>query len=495
MKQRLVQTQTEKQVQTLSPQQVVLVRTLEMSLAELEQKVDSEVIDNITLEATDNTKGDKGIDDDEEDGYTDDETSGGDDDNVDIGVLYDEDDGGESFHRAKYDNNDYEIPIGETRSFADELYDQVGECFIPEGQKELVQYLIGCLDKDGFMDTPLQKISDDLLIYMNVDIPVQELEEALEILQSLEPAGIGARNLQESLIIQLRRVEAATGSEKDQIRQLAIRIIEKFYEGLLLKQFNLIAKKLKATDEEVRKAVALISKMNPAPGRALNESAKDRVQTAIPDVIIDVDSEGEISFFVNDGNMPRLSIDPDYMEQMRSLQSSRDRMNAKEKEAYNYLKQQIDSANIFISAIAQRRHTLYVCTKAITELQRDFILSQDDNDLKPMILNDVAKKAGVDISTVSRVKKSKYVLLNGSLYSFEHFFIRTRTNATGEVIIGNDVNEKIKALIDREDKNHPYADDEIVTLLEKQGMNISRRTVAKYRKNLGYPIASKRRLK
>lgn len=495
MGQKLVQTQTEKQIQILSPQQVIMARTLEMSLTELEQKVESEVIDNIALEVRENGKEDRddGFDRDEDYDSTDtDDTAN---DRTDAGVLFDENDDTDGHYGRRYDGTDYNIPAGDTKSFADELYDQIGEYFMTERQKELVEYLIGCLNKDGFLDSPLQKISDDLLLYMNMDVSVAELEDALKLLQNFEPAGIGAKDLKESLIIQLKKIEAVDGSEKGKTKALAISIIERFYNDLLLGQFRLIAKKLKVSETEVSKAVGMISKMNPAPGRALNESAKDRVQTATPDVIIDVDNEGEISFFVNDGNIPTLGIDPEYIEQMKNLQRKSERMSSNDREAYSYLKKQIDGANIFISAIQQRRHTLAVCTKAITELQRDFIISQDDNDLKPMILNDVAVRAGVDISTVSRVKKSKFVLLNGSLYSFKHFFIRTRTNATGEVVIGNDVNEKIKSIIEQEDKNHPFDDENIVTLLEKQGMNISRRTVAKYRKNLGYPIASKRKLR
>lgn len=480
--QKLVLSQTERQLQKLSPQQVLNVRILELPITELEQRVKDEVIDNVALEEKKKDSDDDNLDSEQGTATNDEYDS----------VLYDEYDDGGEFHQQSYNGQQYDLPIGDTKSFADDLEAQIAEYNLTGKQLELIEYLIGSLNDKGFIDTSLNKISDDLLIKFNIDASIDELEEVLKVLQEFDPPGIGARNLKESLVIQLQKIELPEQSIQAKTRQLAILIVERMYDDMLLKRYGVIAKKLKSTEEDVKTAVAMIGRMNPAPGRPLNEEANDRKKFVIPDVIISTDNE-QITWVVNDGDVPELEVSTDYKEQLQIYQKQQDKVNVQMREAYSYMKQKVESAGMLINAIAQRKHTLSVVTQALVSIQRDFLLSQDINDLKPMTLNDIAQRAGVDISTVSRVKSSKYIQLDGRTYSFSHFFIRTRQNAHGEVVVGNDVNSKIKSIIDNETKEHPYADDEIVKILEKQGLNISRRTVAKYRSNLGYPIATRRR--
>ncbi len=488
---KLIQTQTERQLQRLSPQQVLMVRLLELPVVELEARVNNEVIENVALE----NKADTGVG--HEDGSGEDE--GGKEDGLTgeslQGVLYDDNDEngqGENFGGFSTDTY-YDVPIAASRSFYDDIETQIAEYDLTDHQRDVLEYLVGSLNEHGFLDHSLQKIEDDLLIYMNINTDHKELEELLDVLHQFDPAGIGARNLQECLLIQLRRMEDKDGIHPDESLAMAREIVEDYYDLFISGKVPLIAANMDRQEAEVRKAIGLIARLDPSPGRSLAESADDRVQTVIPDFIIETNADGGISFAINNGNVPALVVSPDYSRQLQSYQEHQGNMNRAMREAYTYTKQKVDDANMFINALRQRYETMQATMHAIIAIQRDFILSQDENVLKPMTLNDVAKRTNLDISTISRVKNSKYVLLDGRIYPLSDFFLRARANSEGEAVIGSEVNDRIKAIIESESKASPYSDQDIEMILKRQGLNISRRTVAKYRKELGYPIATRRR--
>lgn len=476
--QRLKQKQTEKQVQRLSPQQVMSVRLLEMPVMTLKEKIDNELVDNFALEVTDERRdlADERI-----------EAEEGRESRRDDNVLYDEyDDYGSGYSDYDTDNGQ----LSSTHSFMDDLSEQIGEYDVTDHQRQLIEYLIGSLDDRGYLDRPLRKIEDDLVIYQNVDTNQQELEEALSILQQFDPPGIGARNLQECLSLQLHRIEENAEHVPFSLR-VAREIIDNYYN--YVSQPRIISQKMKVSYQDVEDAVSIISKLNPSPGLSLNESVSDRAKTVVPDFIIQTTDDGDVTFTLNQGDIPELQINPEYQQQLASYQAHAAQLTRHRKEAYQYTKEKVDSAKMFIDAVRQRQHTLYITMQAIIEMQKPFMLSQDENDLLPLKLEDVAKRTEQDISTVSRVKNSKYALLDGTLYPVSSFFLRTRNNAQGEEIAGNRVNRLIRELIDQENKKHPYSDQQLEALLKEQGLNISRRTVAKYRKQMGIPIATRRR--
>ncbi|MBQ0143289.1 MAG: RNA polymerase factor sigma-54 [Prevotellaceae bacterium] len=487
---RLIQTQTERQLQKLSPQQVLFVRLLEMPVMELEKRVNNEVIDNIALESSNNSENNT-------DTHTAEESNLADDGYTDVdkyaNVLYDSDDErDDDYYNDNVNYNTYEVDVSDTQTLRDELESQIAETDLSEYQRQILEYLIGSLDEHGFLDSSLSKIEDDLLIYMNMSVSQHELKEVLSVLQQFDPVGIGARNLQECLLIQLNRLREST-RQSNIVIDNAVKIIEQHYDLFISKKTPLIASLDGISEAEVKKACALIAKLNPSPGRALNESMSDRVQTVVPDVIIETDMNGNISFVINDGNIPNLEVSKYYIDQIQSYQKHADKMNVQMREAYAYTKQKVENARMFIESIRQRHNTLMVTMKAIIKIQRNFILTQDKHTIVPMTLGDVSKITGMDISTISRVKNSKYALLDGNIYPISTFFLRARNNAEGEAVIGFEVNDKIKYIIEHEDTTHPHSDQEIEAILKRQGLNISRRTVAKYRKQLGFPIASKRR--
>lgn len=483
MPQLQVQTQTQRQVQRLSPQQLVYFRLLEMPVSALEEKINNEVVENVALEK----KEPNDSENDSNDNYD------GNDSNVASGndysdsVLYDQFDDNIPTPRSSSSSPMAEIPVGETKSFLDNLKAQISEYSVSNRQRRLILYLIGSLNDKGFLDVPLPRIADDLLIRHNFPVSQQELQEALHTLQQFDPAGIGATDLRECLLIQLSRME------KNDITDIAKLIVYKHYDLFINGRHSKIAEHIHAPQSDIDRAIDLISHLNPAPGMSLNESASDRVDTVVPDVIIETTPDGEISYRINDAGAPNITIADDFLEQYQTLQQQKGTKNKETRKAIKFTREHVKSANNFIEALKMRNQTMTDVMRVIIAHQRQFILTQDKSTLRPMLLKDVAEQAGYDVSTISRVQNSKYCLLDQTVYPLSQFFVRTRNNAGGEAVVGIQVQEKIQEIIQSEDPLHPYSDQEIEELLSTQGLTISRRTVAKYRKNLGYPIATRRR--
>ena len=485
-----IQEQVERQLQKLTPQQLLTARLVELSVVELEDRVKTEGYDNVALE--------EGHDNEEvgnEEGDTGSEP---------IGVTDLEDDGQDSFSYSEDDipvytpttGRSYEetMPIGDTKSFIEDLKRQIYDFNVTEKQQELIEYLIGTLDHRGFIDRPLSSISNDLLFHFNLDADIVEVEEAMKILQQFEPAGIGARNLQECLTIQLdRKLETCTDDIRKARLLLERDIIQHHFDLLQHQNIERLVKLTNASQSQIEKALEGIGKLNPRPGLALNESADERAQTIIPDFIIETSPDGSINVELNNGEVPELRVSRSYESQLQQYQKNVDKMTHAQQEAFEYTRKKVEGAKLFIEAIKQRQHTLYITMKAIVKLQKDFILSLDESLLRPMRLVDVAQLTGQDVSTVSRVRKGKYALIDGQLYALDYFFLRARTNADGETLEHKVIKERIKAIITQEDKSKPVPDQKIVEMLLAENHNISRRTVAKYRSEMGIPSTSERK--
>ncbi len=487
-----IEQQVERQLQKLTPQQLMVAKLVELPMVELEDRIKTELYDNVALEEG---HGDSGADDTDTYGADSHDDSGADtaDDGMSADSSPTEDGGGEygeddipvyapSSGRAAEE----EIPIGDTKSFIEDLKRQIYDYNLSDKQQELVEYLIGTLDDRGFIDRSLQGISDDLLFNFDIDASTAELEEALGVLQGFDPPGIGARDLRECLILQIdRKLSEATDTDIRNLLQLERDIVDKHLAKVQRNMEGEIAGELGQPLEAVRQAIEGIARLNPHPGLALSESSEDRAQTVIPDFIIETSPDGEISVELNCGEIPELRVSPGYEAQLKDYQRTAGKMSKSTRQAFEYMRQKVEGAKMFIDSIRQRQHTLYITMKAIVSFQRDFILTQDESQLLPMRLVDVAERTHLDISTVSRVRKSKYALVDGQIYPLDFFFLRARTNAGGEALEHKEIKERMRELIDAEDKRKPLSDQKIVELLMKSNFNISRRTVAKYRSEMG----------
>lgn len=491
-KYQLEQTLSQGMTQTLTPQQLLLVKLTEMSIADLEQHVKNEIEANIALE-----EGKSSDDENTTNEYGEEYDEGGreDDSLIQLGDYGSEDDIPDYLKKQVETSYKDEMPIGDTVTFLDDLESQMIDYELSEKQQDLIYYLIGMLNDDGFLEQPIYRITDELLFNHNIETTDEELEEALSILQQFEPAGIAARDLKECLILQIDRMLKKEGIDDDKAEMLRLerRIIADEYENFKNRNYDKLAQNLSVDKTVIKYAVEAIKRLNPRPGRALCESPVDRVQTAIPDFIVETDGEGGVSFQLNRGEIPTLHVSEQFISLAREYQQKGEKMQKQAKENLLYFKQKIDAAQGFIDAIQQRQQTMTATMRAIIALQKDFFLSQDDEDLKKLIYKDVAEIAHVDISTVSRVCKSKYALVDGRMYPLTYFFKRNRKNAEGEDVDSHTVETAIQKIVDEENKQAPYTDEQIVEKLKELHINIKRRTVSKYRDTLAIPTATKRK--
>ncbi len=504
MAQKNIQTQTQQQVQTLSPQQVLLVRLLEMPVGELEQRVKSELMDNGALEERmtgpdeegDFQDGEPGSESDMEGNLPEDflNTEGGPPSAELAQALGDyssADDVPDYLLRNFAQRNAPEsMDYGDTTSFYEQMREQMGECELTKDEEVLMEYLIGSLESDGLLKKTLPMLVSELEVYHNIETTVEELERLLKRLQLFEPAGIGARSLQECLLLQIAR---DPGYPKSPLKQTEYQIIEKYYEDFTHKRWDRIQARLKLTDLEVEQLQHEIRRLTPRPGSAMGETVGRNFQQIIPDFLVEVEDDGTITMQLNQGDVPELRISDSFLEILQNLDGTDKTMGRSEREALLYTKQKVEKAQGFIEAIKQRRHTLMVTMQAIIELQRPFFTEGDEMLLRPMILKDVAERAGVDISTVSRVSHSKYVQTAYGIYPLKWFFSDGYTTEDGQEIATRRIQQALKELVEHEDPQAPMSDEALAEALKGKGFPIARRTVAKYREQLGIPVARMRR--
>lgn len=497
MAQKLIQTQTQKlaQVQRLSQQQMLQVKLLEMPLNELEESITAELDDNPALESespddalsdereeTDDAQGEEDFDEtterEERESALDDALEG-------IGR---DDEMPETYGAGNAQNADYEEMVyGDTTSFYDKLNEQMGELDLTDEQRDVMEYLIGSLDDDGLLRKDLDSISDELAIYHNIDISASQIEETLHLLQTFDPAGIGARSLQECLLLQIDR--RPDGRLKDLMRQ----VIEECFDEFTKKHWDKIQSQLNLTDLQAQTLHSEIRKLNPKPGASLGETQGRNIQQITPDFIVDTADDGSVSFSLNRGNVPELKVSQSLTDMIDTYKNNKEGMNRKTKEALLFAKQKVDKAQGFIEAVKQRRHTLYITMKAIIDWQRHFFQDGDEADLRPMILKDIADKTGLDISTISRVSNEKYAQTRWGTFPLRFFFSDGYTTRDGEEMSTRKIKIALKELIDKEDTRKPLSDDILKDRMAKMGYPIARRTVAKYREQMDIPVARLRK--
>lgn len=503
MAQKLIQTQTQQQVQQqrLSQQQMLEVKLLEMPLAELEQNISAELDDNPALEeksdgpdADDSLEGADSGSLDEDSGSLDDDSGSGDDDyehgdDIDSaleGVENDDDMPSADSRTVQADTNgadEEEMVWGDTTSFYDRLKEQMGETELTDQEQQIMEYLIGSLDTDGLLRKSLDDISDELAIYYNIDVPVKTIEKVLHKLQTFDPAGVGARSLQECLLLQIDR------KPESRLKKLMHEVIANHYAEFTKMHWTKIASALNLNEDQIQALRNEIRKLNPKPGAALGETEGKNLQQITPDFIVDTDEAGNVTFTLNRGRVPDLQVSDSFADMVNSYKTNKHNMSRTEKEALLYARQKVERAQGFIQAIKQRRHTLYVTMKAIIDWQKKFFQDGDEADLKPMILKDIAEKTGLDISTVSRVSNVKYAQTPWGTFPLRYFFSDGYVTQDGEEMSTRKIKLALKDLVDKENKKKPLSDEALAAEMKKAGYPIARRTVAKYREQLGIPMA------
>lgn len=486
---RQIQTQAQQQVQTLSPQQILAVKLLELPTVELEERVRSELLDNPALEEGKDTPDEH----DSEPEYNTDEN--GDplpdsSEDLSLGDYRTEDDIPDyklREHNRSANDTPEEIPFSDSISFYETLKEQLDMQQLTPEEKQLGEYLIGSLDDDGLLRKSLESLADELAIYQGVNTTPDELERILTVIQEFDPAGIGARNLQECLLLQIAR------KEDSPLKQTETDIISKCCDDFTKKNKEKILQKLDISEELYNKAVGELTKLTPRPGSSLGETIGKNMQQIIPDFLVDTDEDGTITLTLNNRNVPELRLSREFTEMLDEHTRNRANQSKESKDALLFLKQKVDAAQGFINAVKQRQQTLTSTMQAIIDLQRPFFEEGDESLLRPMILKDVAERAKLDISTISRVSNSKYVQTNFGIYPLKYFFGDGYTTESGEEMSVREIKRILKECIAGEDKARPYTDDELADLLKEQGYPIARRTIAKYRQQLNIPVARLRR--
>ncbi len=487
----LKQSLQQKLMQKLSPQQIQLMKLLQVPTMELEQRIKEEMEENPALEeGADQNEDDENLEQesDFEDNDNASEESNSDDE-FDISDYMDDDDTPSyklSANNTSPDDEERSIPISAGRSFQENLLTQLNLTELSAKEKEIVRTLVGNLDDDGYLRRELINIVDDLAFSQNLMVTEAELEKVLKVIHEMDPPGVGARNLQECLLIQINRKNAQYPSVA-----LAKELLENQFESFTKKHYDRIIKRLDISDDDLKAAVDEIVKLNPKPGNSMLESSARNMQHVVPDFLLTVEDD-EIKLTLNSRNAPELRISRTYKDMLQTFAESKSK-DKKEKEALMFVKQKIDSAKWFIDAIRQRQQTLLYTMNAIVELQKDYFLSGDETKLRPMILKDVADKVHLDISTISRVANSKYVQTPYGTFLIKTFFSESLSTDTGEEVSTREVKKILQDAIDIEDKLKPLTDDRLAQLLKDKGYNIARRTVAKYREQLNIPVARLRK--
>lgn len=482
LKQQLQQ----KQQQRLSPLQMQVIKLTELPNVELEERIKQELVDNPAL--------DEGREDSDDPQDIIDDVNYEDSDNITqediaLGDYLTEDDIPD-YRLNNYNSSDKitreDIPFSSAESLHESLIEQLRLTELDEESEKVAEYIIGNIDENGYLDRPLSAISDDLLFQQNLDIPSDRIRKILNVIQSFEPAGIGACDLQECLLLQLRRM-----NESDIVKQ-AIIIIEKYFEDFSKRHFDKIEKGLNIDEEELKQIIHLIVTLNPKPGNNWGDALSLTMNTIIPDFIVET-YNGELFLSLNNRNIPELRVNRDYSEMLKGYSENKKSMTTEAKNAALFVKQKLDSARWFIDAIKQRQETLQRTMQAIVDLQYDFFLTGDESSLRPMILKDVAELAGYDISTISRVSNSKYVQTNFGIYPLKYFFSESMQNDAGEEISSREVKAILRECIENEDTKKPLTDDKLTDILKEKGYVIARRTVAKYREQMNIPVARLRK--
>ena len=469
--------------QKLTPQQIQVIKLLQIPTAQLEQRIKDEMEANPAL--------DEGKDSDEEinnDVASEDTQESDLQDEIDV-TDYLGDDSMEDYQYYSAGKKE-EVPFGfglkQGQSFHEYLMQQLGYRKFNEEDRVLAEHLIGMIEEDGYLRRPLISITDDLAFSKNIISSTQQLESILIRIQDFDPVGVGARNLQECLLLQIRKNESGTRSVED-----AEEILTKHFEAFTKKKYKLLMSRLKIDEEELKMALDEILNLEPKPGRAFGASENTFNQYIIPDYIL-TNEEGDLKISLNGKNAPELKISGDYKQMLEGYAATK-KKTKEQNSAVTFIKQKIDAAKWFIDAIKQRQHTMLSIMDAIVSKQYSYFLTNDETDLKPMILKDIAQVTGYDISTISRITSNKYVQTEFGTYLLKDFFTEAMTTDDGEEVSTKEIKQILSDVITQEDKSKPLSDQKLTEILNDKGYNIARRTIAKYREQLNFPVARLRK--
>ena len=477
--------QTQRQKQKLTPLQLLVGQMIEKPIDQLTDYVNQQLIDNPALEIkTDEEEWDmpqepdfpmEGDEEKKEDKKDDKEETGDSDfDSSDMDSFDDNE-------LPVYEQKEYQDPSN-TISFYDSLREQVGEIPLTERQKTIMEYLIGSLDNDGLLRKDLYTINDEMAIYQYFDTTVEEIAEVLKYLQQFDPAGIGAQNLQQCLLLQVERRQ--DGRMKDLLRC----IITNYFDDLLKNHWNKLQQTLHLSEEEKEEVRNEVRKLNPKPGAALGEAQGVNIHQVTPDFIIETTDDGQVSFTLNRGRLPDLMVSESYLETIGNLRN----LSTRDKEILPLLRRDINNARMLIDALQQRQVTLIKTMAAIIRRQKKFFLDGDEADLKPMALKDIATDTGLDIATISRVTNEKYAETHWGIFRLR-FFFSDRYDNDGDAVSTRKVKSIMRDIIDNEDKSHPLTDAQIEEEMRRRGYQTKRRTIVKYREQMNIPKSSLRK--
>ncbi|HRE52974.1 MAG TPA: RNA polymerase factor sigma-54 [Flavitalea sp.] len=492
----LSQSLQQKLLQKLSPQQIQLMKLLQVPTANLEERIREELEENPALEQTEDShedQFDEPIDEFDSSEEEDFEMDGSEDEyeNIDISDYVSDDDGGDIADYKMRDENYPEaddnkvVPYSIQKSFHEHLQEQLGMLKLSEHEHKLAEQIVGSIDDDGYLRRETAAIVDDLAFRQNMESNEAEVEAIIGMIQQFDPPGIGARNLQECLLLQLQRQRG------DRVEiETAIDILSLYFDEFTKKHYDKIQRGLNLTDEQLKEAINQIIKLNPKPGG--NHIDINKAESyVVPDFFI-FNNAGKLELTLNSKNAPDLRISEGYRDMLREYDKG-SKKDKRQKEAVLFIKQKIDAAKWFIDAIKQRQHTLTSVMETIMEYQLEFFLTGDETRLKPMILKDIAERTNLDISTVSRVANSKFVQTEFGTYRLKFFFSESLSTESGEEVSTREVKKILSNFIEGESKKKPLSDEKLTELLQEKGYNIARRTVAKYREQLNIPVARLRK--
>lgn len=469
----LKQELTLKQVQKLSPLQIQTIKLIELPVQELEQRIRKELEENPVL------------DDDVPESKDD-----TDDDNQPREISLSEIKDDDSIPEYRLRVNNYgkdERPQYNTfsvkESFTQSLMEQLGFRNLSEHQYNIAAFIIGSLDDDGYLRRDIDSLVDDLAFRMNINTDEDEVLKILKVIQEFDPPGIGARDLRECLLIQLK------GLKQTEDVTNARRIVSEYFQEFSNKHFQRIMSRLGLDETEMKAAMARIVKLNPSPGGQIDDSYNDQAQQIVPDFVLELE-DGELKLSMPRFSIPEIRINKKYADLLMEASTSSERQK---KEAATFVKQKMDSAKWFVEALKQRHNTLLSTMQAIVDYQHDYFIDGDESNLRPMVLKDIAAKTGFDISTISRVVNSKYIETHFGIFPLKYFFSEGLENQQGEEVSTRELKKVLQECVDNEDKHKPLTDDQLVSIMNEKGYKVARRTIAKYRDQLGIPKARLRK--
>ncbi len=458
--------------QKLSPQQIQMIKLLELPTVQLEQRIKQEIEDNIVLEEEEHREDEEQPQQISVDEY-----------------LREDDTPSYKSHINNYSKDDKQrtVYISGGRSLQEFLIEQLGYRNLSDREMKLASYIVGSIDDDGYLRRDLSSICDDIAFSLGIECDQSELERLLDVIHELEPAGVGARNLRECLLLQMDQLPMNTRS-----RRLARKIVTLYFDEFVKKHYEKLMARLQVSEEDFREAIEEIRHLSPKPGNLYSEGGTDTTPYVIPDFILDY-HDGKFDLSLNSYNVPEVRINRRYMDMIRDMVKADGSVKSEDREAVQFVKSKIDSAKWFISAIKQRHDTLMRTMREILDYQREYFKDGDKSKLRPMILKDIADRTGLDVSTISRVVNSKYVQTSFGIILLKSLFSEAMQTDSGEEVSSYEIKNILQQCIDNEDKRHPLTDETLMNILNSKGYRIARRTVAKYREMLNIPVARLRK--